>query len=102
MPSTFFEWIPFLWKEYSPLLLKGAWTSLYLAFLGTAIGFLIGAPSLCEFLDSLASYSAAFPVIATIFRWISVILVVVALALTIISLVDYIYKNRNILKNAGE
>lgn len=42
MPSTFFEWIPFLWKEYSPLLLKGAWTSLYLAFLGTAIGFLIG------------------------------------------------------------
>ncbi|MBQ7582032.1 MAG: CDP-diacylglycerol--glycerol-3-phosphate 3-phosphatidyltransferase [Lachnospiraceae bacterium] len=66
------------------------------------IGFLIGAPSLCEFLDSLASYSAAFPVIATIFRWISVILVVVALALTIISLVDYIYKNRNILKNAGE
>ena len=42
MPSTFFEWIPFLWKEYSPLLLKGAWTSLYLAFLGTAIGFLVG------------------------------------------------------------
>ena len=42
MPSTFFEWIPFLWKEYSSLLLKGAWTSLYLAFLGTAIGFLVG------------------------------------------------------------
>ena len=42
MPTTFFEWIPFLWKSYWPLLLKGAWTSLYLAFLGTSIGFLIG------------------------------------------------------------
>ena len=42
MPSTFLEWIVFLWREYSPLLLKGAWTSLYLAFLGTGIGFLVG------------------------------------------------------------
>lgn len=42
MPTTFLGWVSFLWKEYSPLLLKGAWTSLYLAFLGTAIGFLIG------------------------------------------------------------
>ena len=42
MPTTFLEWIPFLWKSYWPLLLKGAWTSLYLAFLGTAIGFVVG------------------------------------------------------------
>jgi len=42
MPTTFLGWIAFLWKEYWPLLLKGAWTSLYLAFLGTAIGFVIG------------------------------------------------------------
>ena len=42
MPTTFFEWIPFLWKQYWPLLLKGAWTSLYLSFLGTSIGFVVG------------------------------------------------------------
>ncbi len=42
MPTTFFGWIAFLWKNYWPLLLKGAWTSLYLAFLGTAIGFTVG------------------------------------------------------------
>ena len=42
MPTTFFEWIPFLWKKYWPLLLKGAWTSLYLSFLGTSIGFVVG------------------------------------------------------------
>lgn len=42
MPTTFLEWIVFLWKSYWPLLLKGAWTSLYLAFLGTGIGFIVG------------------------------------------------------------
>jgi putative lysine transport system permease protein len=42
MPKTFWEWIPFLWKSYWPLLLKGAWTSLYLSFLGTSIGFIVG------------------------------------------------------------
>ena len=42
MPTTFFGWIAFLWKTYWPLLLKGAWTSLYLAFLGTSIGFIVG------------------------------------------------------------
>lgn len=42
MPQTFIQWIVFLWKAYWPLLVKGAWTSLYLAFLGTVIGFTIG------------------------------------------------------------
>ena len=42
MPTTFWGWIPFLWQKYWPLLLKGAWTSLYLSFLGTSIGFVVG------------------------------------------------------------
>ncbi|MBR4169516.1 MAG: CDP-diacylglycerol--glycerol-3-phosphate 3-phosphatidyltransferase [Lachnospiraceae bacterium] len=66
------------------------------------IGFLIGAPTLCEFLETLTPYSAAFHVIALIFTWVTWILVAVALALTIISLIDYISKNRQVLKTVGE
>ena len=42
MPSTFFGWVAYLWKEYWPLLLKGAWNSIYISLLGTVIGFCMG------------------------------------------------------------
>lgn len=42
MPQTFFEWIIYLWKEYYPLFIKGASTSLLIAFFGTILGFVIG------------------------------------------------------------
>lgn len=42
MPNSFFQWIVFLTKEYWPLLLKGAGTSLLIAFFGTALGFILG------------------------------------------------------------
>lgn len=42
MPNSFFGWIIYLWKEYWPLLLKGAGVSLLIAFVGTCLGFLNG------------------------------------------------------------
>jgi len=42
MPTSFWGWIVYLWKAYWPLLLKGAWTSLYISVLGTAIAFVVG------------------------------------------------------------
>ena len=40
--SGFFEWVWFLAKTYGPLLLRGAGTTLFIALIGTLVGFLIG------------------------------------------------------------
>lgn len=42
MPSSFFEWIVFLLKEYYPLFLKGVGVTLAVSITGTVIGFVIG------------------------------------------------------------
>ena len=42
MPVTFFDWIVLFVKEYGPLFLSGAGTTLLLALIGTAAGFVLG------------------------------------------------------------
>ena len=42
MPTTFFSWVAFLAREYAPLFLSGAATTLLIALVGTAVGFMIG------------------------------------------------------------
>ncbi len=42
MPTTFFGWIGFLIQQYGGLFLRGAWTTLLIAVVGTAVGFVIG------------------------------------------------------------
>lgn len=42
MPVTFFEWVGFFAKKYGVFFLQGAGTTLYIALIGTIVGFLIG------------------------------------------------------------
>ena len=42
MPSSFFDWVLFLLKEYGGLLVEGAIATLMLAVVGTFIGCIIG------------------------------------------------------------
>lgn len=42
MPTTFFEWIPFLLNKYGVLFLQGAGNTLLIALIGTSIGFVLG------------------------------------------------------------
>ena len=42
MPSTFLEWVRFFVNEYGLYFLQGALTTLYIALIGTIVGFLIG------------------------------------------------------------
>lgn len=42
LPTTFWGWIPFLFNEYSAMLLRGAAITFYIAFVGTLAGLLIG------------------------------------------------------------
>lgn len=42
LPTTFWGWIPFLFNEYSPIFLKGAFITFFIAFIGTFIGLIIG------------------------------------------------------------
>lgn len=77
------------------------WGKVKTVFQIIMIGFLIGVPTLSQFCEWLGSYSPVFPVIGQIFVWTAKILVVVALALTVISLIDYILKNKQILKDTA-
>ena len=42
MPTNFFEWIPFLLKEYGSLFIKGTMNTIIIAVVGTFFGFIIG------------------------------------------------------------
>lgn len=42
MPSSFFGWVRFLFRQYSGLFLRGTATTLLIAVSGTVLGFLIG------------------------------------------------------------
>ena len=42
LPTTFFGWVGFIINEYSDLLIGGLLSTLKIALLGTAIGFLLG------------------------------------------------------------
>lgn len=42
MPTNFFEWIPFLLKEYGSLFIKGTMNTIIIAVVGTFFGFVIG------------------------------------------------------------
>lgn len=42
MPSTFFGWVWFLFRQYGGLFLRGTGTTLLIAVSGTVLGFLIG------------------------------------------------------------
>ena len=78
----------------------GFWGKLKTVFQIVMIGFLIGSPTLVDFLNG---YADSYPVlfyIAGFFYWTSKILVWVALILTLVSLVDYISKNRKVLENS--
>lgn len=40
--SEFWDWTIRILQEYWPMLLRGAWTTLYISMIGTVVGFLIG------------------------------------------------------------
>lgn len=42
MPTSFFEWVVFFARKYGLFFLQGAGTTLYIASIGTIIGFVIG------------------------------------------------------------
>ena len=42
MPSSFFGWVGYLAREYSGLFLRGTVNTLFIAILGTSLGFLLG------------------------------------------------------------
>ncbi len=41
-PESFWEWIVYIWQEYSVSLLRGAWVTMVIAVVGTFIGCIIG------------------------------------------------------------
>lgn len=41
-PTTAFEWTVFLAKKFSSLFIEGMWVTLYIAVIGTILGFLLG------------------------------------------------------------
>lgn len=41
-PSNSFEWMVFLAQKYSSMFIKGTWLTLYIAVVGTLLGFVLG------------------------------------------------------------
>ena len=41
-PTSSVEWTVFLAKKYSNLFIQGMWTTLYIAVIGTILGFVLG------------------------------------------------------------
>lgn len=41
-PTNSFEWMIFLTKKYLSMFLEGTWLTLYIAVIGTLLGFVLG------------------------------------------------------------
>ena len=76
------------------------WGKLKTVFQIVMIGFLIGSPTLIDFLAGFYTAVPALVYVSGFFYWTSKILVWVALFLTVVSLVDYILKNRKVLDSS--
>lgn len=71
MPSTFFEWVVFLIKDYWLLLLKGTAITMIIALIGTVIGFIIGlGVALVRTIDLHENDSVAKKLTVRVVKWL--------------------------------
>lgn len=73
MPTTFFEWVRFFAEKYGLFFLQGAATTLFIASVGTIVGFAIGlAVAVVRTVPIEENDSAARKIFYTVVRWIFV------------------------------